>query len=478
MLGNGRRIRRGHRLGLAALLVSVLVVVSSGQPVYAANLGSEPTLPYAQPSNANLPRAGCDTTATDPKNPPVDSPAALQVIYAWNDSTGNQYSTNVEHAARVMDRVDWLLDQASNYDQHFKFSCRSTTTSTYNQYAQAIVTPEKIDTPNTDYWSIANELTAKGYDDSNRWYVLLTEFAAPSASAYWCPTSGGGGCVSIVEVWDSGVVGHEVTHLLGAGHAYMSENVWQDSNGNWQFEQYCPDITMCWSDWWAYDMGYRQNYDPSETSASFYVDNYPSTTTRNTAVHPLLTSPVCCDVGANNDLLTAQERTIEAQAPGTSNPTGFSTAGSGAAISVTPQGSFTGLSARYFDNRRSLQFVSSPQSAEKSVLVSRKPSVTVGHNYKFYVRLRANSGTAALRMRWYNSGGTLLSTSTSSSFGLTSNWLEWSHEAVAPSNAATVQISVVAPSGGSQPATLTMNVDTLQLTDCSANENSLCRPTT
>ncbi|MEK8106393.1 hypothetical protein NKG94_16435 [Micromonospora sp. M12] len=229
-------------------------MVSSGQPVYAANLGSEPTLPYAQPNNTSLPRAGCDTTATDPKNPPVNSPAALQVIYAWNDSTGNQYATNVEHAARVMDRVDWLLDQASNYDQHFKFSCRSTTTSTYNQYAQAVVTPEKINTANTDFWSIANELTAKGYDDSNRWYVVLTEFAAPSNSAYWCQTSGGSGCISIVEAWDSGVVGHEATHLLGAGHAYMGENVWQDSNGNWQAEQYCPDITMCFGDWWAFDL--------------------------------------------------------------------------------------------------------------------------------------------------------------------------------------------------------------------------------
>ncbi|MGC4812072.1 hypothetical protein ACLQ29_16235 [Micromonospora sp. DT228] len=458
--------------------MTVVVMASSAQPVHAANLGSEPTLPYTQPNNASLPRAGCDTTATDPKSPPVNSPAALQVIYAWNDSTGNQYSANVEHAARVMDRVDWLFDQASNYDQHFKISCRSTTTSTYNQYAQAMVVPEKIDTLSTDFWAIAGDLSAKGYDDPNRWYVILTEFPAPSLSAHWCPTSGGHGCVSIVEAWDSGVVGHEMTHLLGAGHGYKTENVWQDSNNNWQAEQYCPDITMCFTDWWAYDMAYRQNYDPSETSATFYVDNYPSETVRNTANHPLLTSPVCCDVGANNDLLTAQERTIEAQAPGTSNPTGFTTAGSGATISVTPQGSFTGISARYFDNRRSLQFVSSPQSAEKSVVVSRKPSVTVGHKYKFYVQLRANSGTAALRMRWYNSGGTLLSTSTSSSFGLTSSWIERSYEAVAPSNAATVQISVVAPAGGSQPATLTMNVDTLQLTDCSANQNSLCRPTT
>lgn len=478
MLGKGRWSGRGRRLGLASLLVSVLVMVSSGQPVYAANLGSEPTLPYAQPNNASLPRAGCDTTATDPTSPPASSPAAVQVIYAWNNSTGNQYATNVENAARVVDRVDWLLDQASNYDQHVKVSCRSTTTSTYNQYAQAMVTPVKIDTTNTDYWSIANELSAKGYDDSNRWHVVLTEFPAPSASAHWCPSSGGSGCISVVEAWDSGVVGHEMAHLLGAGHAYMSEHVWQDSNGNWQAEQYCPDIMMCAGDWWAFDMGYRQNYDPSETSARFYVDNYPSTTTNNAAVHPLLTSPVCCDVGANNDLLTAQERTIEAQAPGTSNPTGFATSGSGAAISVTPQGSYAGVSARYFDNRRSLQFVSSPQSAEKSVIVSRRPSVTAGHNYKFFVRLRADSGTAALRMRWYNSAGTLLSTSPSSPFALTSNWWEWSHEAVAPSNAASVQISVVAPAGGSQPSTLTMHVDTLQLSDCSANLNSLCRPTT
>ena len=49
--------------------------------------------------------------------------------------------------------------------------------------------------------------------------------------------------------------------------------------------------------------------------------------------------------------------------------------------------------------------------------------------------------TAQLQLAWYNSGGTLLSTSSGTATTLATNWLEWRLTATAPANAASVRIA-------------------------------------
>lgn len=417
-------------------------------------IGTEPTLPYAQPADSAVPKRGC-ATIDDPAAPASTSINAVQVIYGYNAAWGNHYDDAAAVIAKIMDRVDWAIDESSDYEQHINFSCRHTDDGTYADYAKALVAPVLI-TSGTSSGQVRADLAAAGYSDTNRWYVVFADFDSQSDS-YLCPTTGGYNCSSVVtDSWDTGVAGHEFGHLLGAGHAWMTETG----------HQYNPDIMLDWGNYWLYDTRNASYYDPSETAARFYIDPYSSTTKANIAAHPVLTTPVCCDVGANNDLLTAQERTTEADAPGAS-PTGYSAVG-GATLTVTPAGSYAGVSASYFDGRRSLQ-VTTAASAASGYVITRQPVAVAGTTYKQFVRLRSATTTAtvALRMQWFDSSGTLLSTTTSNSITLTSNWLEWRLTGTAPTGTATVQLGVIAPAQTS----FTMNVDTQQLNRC----DTVCR---
>lgn len=441
-----------RRLGwsLASALAIVLVTAGAAQAHHRA--GTEPDWPYAQP--ADPPARGCATIATTPSAPPTSSIPAIQVIYAWHDGDGNHYEESVEQIARIVDRIDWALDESSNYDQHLNLSCRYSPDGSYADYARALVVPEKIEAGTTEFTSSATvraDLNAAGYADSNRYYLVFTDFESESDSNL-CPTTGGY-CYSIVEVWDSGVAGHELAHNLGAGHAWMTE----------AGEQYVPDIMMGWEWYWIFDPGFRNYYDPSELSARFYIDPYPSTTQANIATHPALTAPVCCDTGANNDLLTAQERTVEATAPG-SAATGFAATG-GASIVVTPACGASGVSCKYFDGRRSLQ-VTTNASATSGAVLSRRPEISGGQTYKLFARLRADTpGTLRLRLSWYDSANNLLTSSQSESITATTNWLEWRLTATAPASATQVEVGVVAP----PQAAFTFHADTFQLNHCNPN---------
>ncbi|MBB5867895.1 hypothetical protein F4553_001274 [Allocatelliglobosispora scoriae] len=442
-------------------VLTAAAVMAAGAPAYAHHRGgSEPTLPYAQP--ATPPKRGC-TTVANPTAPTGSTPA-VEVIYAWHDGDGNHYEESVEQIARIVDRIDWLIDESTNYDQHLKLSCRYADNGTYADYAHALVVPEKIEAganPYTASSTVRSDLIGTGYDDSNRYYLVFTDFESDS-DAYQCPTTGGnpvtGHCSAVVELWDSGVAGHEFSHVLGAGHAWSGE-----SGG-----AYYADIMYGWWDYWMADQDFNTYYDPSETTASFYIDPYPSTTTANIARHPALTTPTCCDTGFSNDLLTAQERTAEATAPGTA-PTGFTFTGSGSSMAVTPACGVTGVSCTYYDGRRSIQ-VSVGGAAQAYLAVSRRPAVTVGLTYKFFARLRSDSAkNARLELGWYNSGGTLLSTSTSTDIALTTGWEERAFQATAPTGAATVRLRVTTPTG---QGTFTYQVDSLLLNTC----NPTCRP--
>lgn len=467
---------KGTRWFLAAVVTVALVLVG-GTPAYAYDPffnATEPTLPYAQPVDASVPKRGCATVATDPTSPPENTIPAFQIIYGWHEDEGNHYEESVEKIAKIVDRIDWLLDESTNYDQHINFSCRWTPDSTYADYARALVVPEKLDIPlptggvsNPDWSNTGADITAAGYDDPNRWYFVFTDAHVPSGANSGCSltpalTSGGSGCWATVELFDSGTAGHELLHQLGAGHAWSQESD----------QQYIADIMLDWGNYWMLDQDFNTNYDPSEVSARFYRDN-PETFTWNVAAHPALTTPTCCDVGYSNDLLTAQERTIEADWP-SSSPTGFSASGA-VWIQVTPAQTASSCTVAenscyyYYDGRRSLQVNVQPWG-EGSVSVTSKKAVTAGEYYKFYARIRsASAGQVKLRLSWYDSSGTLLSNSDSGLFGMATDWPERTWNPVqAPTGATQVQLSVVSPSGQD----FSYQLDSLQLMHCDPN----CRP--
>ncbi|MFE7874562.1 hypothetical protein ACFUYE_29955, partial [Micromonospora humida] len=452
----------------AATLATALAVLSAPTAALAWGPGTEPAQPYAQPSMPTVPKRGCQSTVANPAAPTGATPA-VQVIYAWHDGVGNNYEANVEYIAKVVDRIDWALDESTNYDQHYNFSCRTGyDTSTYAGYARSLVVPEKIDAganPNTPASTVRSDLISAGYQDSNRIYLVFTDFASNS-DAYQCPSGGnssGVHCSAVTESWTTGVAGHELLHVLGAGHAWMAETG----------ASYVPDIMYGWWDNWNTDPGFRSYYDPSELSASFYIDPSPSTAKVNVANHPMLTAPVCCDVGANNDLLTAEQRTVEAATPSSSTST-FTT--SGGWHQVTPACGISTNSCTYFDGRRSVQLNTyTGPSNTSSISLTNRATVTAGRTYKLFTRLR--SGTAVntqLQLAWYNSGGTLLSTSTGATDTLASNWLEYRTTATAPANAASVRITVNVPPQ-STTGNQAINLDSLQLNDCTANTGGTCR---
>ncbi|GII67225.1 hypothetical protein Skr01_73100 [Sphaerisporangium krabiense] len=442
---------------VCAMAAAGLAVLTLAGPAHATfnPIGTEPVAPYAQPVDANVPKRGCATTLSDPTNATGSIPA-VQVIYAWHEGNGNNYATYVQQIAKIVDRMDWLLDESTNYDQHINLSCRTGyDTSTYAGYAQALVVPEKIEAADipgeTTPFTIADDLEAAGYDNANRKYLVFEDFNGTATA--WCD----GVCVATTDDWDSGTAMHELIHLYDVDHAKVSEVPDTYSLNDIMISQYND---------WQIDQEFNTYYDPSETTATFYTSSYPDTRLVNLANYPVFTAPTCCDVGYSNDLLTAQERTIEAQAP-SGTPAGFGFSGGGW-IQVTPAGSDSAVSARYYDGRRSLK-VNVQSWADGILSVTRKPAVTAGQRYKFFARLTtATSGNVKLRLSWYNSSNTLLSTTNSSTFALTTGWQEYNVSALAPTGAATVQLSVVSPSGQS----FAYLADSLQLNQCNNGQTT------
>ncbi|MEV0389508.1 hypothetical protein [Nonomuraea sp. NPDC050643] len=441
---------RLHRF-LAAFTASVLIVAAMGGPARADfnPIGTEPVAPYAQPADAALPQRGCTTTLADPKNA-SGSIQAVQVIYAWHTGNGNNYEDYVERIAKIVDRMDWLLDESTNYDQHINLSCRTGhNTGTYTGYAHALVVPEQIENAvidgETDPFVIADDLAAAGYDSGNRRYLVFEDFNG-TATAHCGPV-----CVATTDDWDSGTMMHELIHLHDVDHAKVSEVPNSFSLNDVMISQYND---------WQIDQEFNTYYDPSETSALFHTSSYPDTRRVNLAAFPPFTTPTCCDVGYSNDALTAQERTIEADAP-YGYPTGFTVSGGGW-MQVTPPGPDGQVSARYYDGRRSLT-MNVQAHAEGLVSVSRRPPVTAGQRYKFFARLTTGtSGTVKLRLSWYNGSNTLISASDSAAYSLSAAWQEYSVSAIAPAGAATAQLSVVSPAG----QTFAYVLDSLQLNHC------------
>ncbi|GAA4894593.1 hypothetical protein LX16_1650 [Stackebrandtia albiflava] len=416
-------------------------------------VGTEPVYPYPQP--ADPPAAGCATVA-DPAAPPASSPPALQIIYAYHADNPNRYEQAAETIAEVIDRVDWSLDNSSDYDQHLELNCSRAPDGSYADYARALVQPLRVTTADPTFVSsgdVRADLHAAGYTDPNRWYVVFTDFDSES-DAYLCPQTGGQWCSAVGELWDSGLFGHEMGHLLGAGHAWMTQKA----------ENYIPDVMYGWWDYWLFDTGYNTYYDPSERTASFHIDPSPSTTRANIANHPALTTPVPGDGGPHNDLLTAQERTVEATAPSTAAP-GFSRIGT-TYLQVASACGTTGQSCTFFDGRRSLAVVAN--QSESGFTVTRRPAVTPGDTYKLFVRMRGDQpGDTVLRMRWYDAAGNVISTSQSARIPTDTNWYEYRLTATAPATAATVSVGVAVPAG---QAAFTFLADTLQLNHCPAGQ--------
>ncbi|MEW9528635.1 hypothetical protein [Microbispora sp. NPDC049125] len=432
--------------------VSIVVLMASPASATFDPIGTEPVGPYAQPADGNVPKRGCTTTLTDPKNAAGSTPA-VQVIYAWHDGNGNNYESYVDRIAKIVDRMDWLLDESTNYDQHMKLSCRTGyTTGTYTGYAHALVIPEKIENANitgeTSADVVATDLAAAGYDSANRKYVVFEDFDG-TGQAYCDPASQV--CVGGADEWDSGTLMHELVHLDDVDHAKVSEVPDVLSVNDLMSSQYND---------WQIDQEFNTYYDPSETSATFWTSNYPDPRRLNLATWPYFTTPTCCDVGYSNDLLTAQERTIEDQAP-YGYPSGF-TASGGGWMQVTPPGPDSQTSARWYDGRRSLT-MNVQSYAEGLVSVTRRPPVTAGQRYKFFARLTTGtSGDVKLRLSWYNSSGSPISNSDSSTYSLSSGWNEYAVSAIAPAGAATVQLSVASPIG----QTFAYLLDSLQLNQC------------
>lgn len=452
---------------VAALTIAAATVLAASAPAHASYnpmVGSEPTLPYPQPEDDEVPRRGCATFAATPSEPSPSSIPAVQVIYAWHTSNGNHYNAYVEAIAKMVDRLDWSLDNSSNYDQHVNFSCTHEPGSDYADYASALVYPVQITAgsapviaPNT----VRGNLAAQGYDDDNRYYLIFTDFDS-GADAYGCSGLGGlngpGGtlCSAVLDEWDSGIALHELAHVFGAAHA------WSKEDGG----MYNADVMGDLGNYWILDQDFNTYYDPSELSATFYTEEWKAvggTNKDNIADHPALTTPVCCDVGHSNDLLTAQERTFEADAPWAS-PTGFTISGGGWA-QITPECGRSSVSCYYYDGRRSLTMNVQPYAEGKVAITDRKP-VTAGEQYKFFARIRSSdTGVVKLRLSWYDASNTLIGTSDSSTFGMATDWPERSFTAVAPTGATQVEASVVSPAGQS----FSYQLDTLQLNHCNPN---------
>lgn len=454
-----RRSVRTARRGFAVVAGTAAIVVAMPSTAHAHHrIGTEPNLPYAQPATA--PMRGCQTIAGTPSNPSSTAPSAIQVIYAWHSGDGDNYEASYQTIARVVDRVDWLLDNTSNYDQHIRLSCRYTPDGSYADYARALVQKEQIEAganPNTPTGTIRDDLTASGYNDANRWYLVFADFASGS-DATLCFTSGG--CIAITELWDAGVAGHELIHALGAGHSWMTENN----------EAFCPDIMTCWDSWWLADGGFRTYYDPSETTANFYIDPWPDTRIWNITRSPALETPTCCDSGASSDLLTGHERTVEGggTAPG-AVPAGFGTTGGGTFV-VTPSCGRTGVSCRYFDGRKSLQVTTSGTLGTSGFNVARRPAVVAGRTYRFYIRMRSDSARSVnMWIRYFNSTGGLIS-GVGSAKTLTTNWLEHRTSVTAPAGAVAAHIGVQTSS--TVQSSFVFQVDSIQFSDCSV----ACRP--
>jgi hypothetical protein len=404
--------------------------------------------PYAQPTDANVPVRGCQTIAANPATPPAGATRAVQIIYAWHTGNGDHYSSLAQYVAKKVDRVDWMLDESSNYDQHLKLSCRYTPNGTYADYAQALV--HKVQVPDfnpggeASTTDVRNYLrTTLGYDDPNRVYLVFTDFDSGADALYG---------IALVDQWRAGLAFHELLHNLVAEHAWSTEY-----GGSYN------DDVMLDTGYWALDQDFASYYDPKETTATFFNRPYPDLVKINVAADGALTTPVAGDVGWSGDLLTAQERTVEATAPG-GTPTGFSVSGGGW-FQVTPQGppnNASGVSARYYDGRRSLT-MNVQSYAEGVVSVTRRPTVTAGSAYKFFARIStATSGNVKLRISWFNSSNTLLSSTTSPVFAVNGWWDEYDVRAVAPAGAAKAQVSVVSPAG----QTFAYVLDTLQLQKC------------
>jgi hypothetical protein len=451
--GKTRPRSRALRWSLAAGLAAAATVLG---PVGGAWAAYDPHVddndpawarPYAQPADAAVPVRGCQTIAADPANPPSGPPRAVQVIYAWHSGNGDHYPAQAQYVAKKVDRVDWMVDESSNYDQHVNLSCRYTPNGTYADYAQALV--HKVQVPDFNPGGSASTgdvrayLAGLGYNDPNRVYLVFADFDTGADA---------GGGIAIFDEWRAGVALHEMLHTLGAAHSWSTEN-----GGPYN------DDVMGDTGFWAVDQDRNGTYDPQEPAVTFFEEPYPSTAKYNTAGDPALTTPVCCDVGYSNDLLTAQERTIEAAAPW-SAPTGFSVTGGGW-IQVTPPGAPSNdnaVSARYYDGRRSLT-MNVQSYAEGVVSVTRRPAVTAGSAYKFYVRLTTGTtGNVKLRISWFNSANALLSTTDSAVFALSSAWDEYDVRGVAPAGAAKAQVGVVSPAG----QTFSYVMDTLNLMNC------------
>ncbi|GII81123.1 hypothetical protein Sru01_61050 [Sphaerisporangium rufum] len=407
-----------------------------------------------------MPKRGCTTTLSDPKDASTSIPA-VQVIYAWHDGGGNHYEDRVEQIAKLVDRMDLELDESTNYDQHINLSCRTGfDTSTYSGYAHALVIPEKIEagaiSGETSPYVITADLTAAGYDIANRKYVVFEDFNGTANGLCEPSDPNPKVCAATGDEWSSSTLLHELLHIAADGfyvdHPKVAETV--------DYLTY-PDIMSNQTLDWQLDHDFNNYYDPSETTATFYTGNQPDDTRKvNVAAWPYFTAPTCCDVGYSNDLLTAQERTVEADAP-YATPTGFSVSGGGW-IQVTPPGPTAQISAKHYDGRRSLT-MNVQSYADGVVSITRKPAVTAGQTYKFFAKMTtATSGNVKLRLSWYNSSNTLISSSDSAVNALTTGWAEYRHKATAPTGATSVQLSVVSPAG----QTFTYQLDALQLNHC------------
>lgn len=460
MVPTGRRRSRPRTSlfqGSALVAGALALVVAMPQTAHAHHrIGSEPTLPYAMP--ATPPMRGCQAIATTPTAPPTTT-NDIQVIYAWHTGDGNNYESSYQTIARIVDRIDWMLDTSTNYDQHLRLSCRYTPNGTYADYARALVVPEQIEAganPMTSSGTIRNDLWSAGYADSNRWYLVFADFESES-DATLCFESGG--CIAITELWDAGVAGHELFHTMGAGHTWMTENG----------EGFCPDPMYCWWDWWLVDGAFKNYYDPSELTANFFIDPYPDTRIWNIARSPTITRPTCCDVGVSSDMLTGHERTVEGGGtPPGGVPNGFGSL-RGASIMVTPSCGRSGVSCRYFDGRKSLQVTTGSTQSSSGFRVLRRPAVTPGQTYKFYVRLRGDEArNVVVWFDFFNAVGHMGGWGQTKT--LTSNWLEHSYSVAAPTGATNVEVSV---RGSGTQSSFVFHVDSLQLSHCGSG----CRPT-
>ncbi len=183
---------------------------------------------------------------------------------------------------------------------------------------------------------IEQDLVAAGYDPGNRTYMVFEDFQGGAVAH--CDVL----CVAVTDEWDSAAMLHEFIHLFDVDHAKVTETVLHE------------DADVMSTPWrtWSVDQEFNNYYDPERAHGGVLHELYPHRRRANLATWPMLTAPVCCDVGYSNDLLTAQERTIEAAAP-YAYPTGFGVSGGGW-MQVTPPGPENLVSARYYDGRRSL----------------------------------------------------------------------------------------------------------------------------